>query len=316
MKKIILAMMIIVLVACQKQTTYENKFDIINQTLDIMTMIEFDELLYLATNEGLYTMDKKGQISSVELIQSLSIIHTLFVGEDHNLYVGGMNGLLVIEPNKTQKYYDSKMEWLPDIRVLSVHGDDKGTLYIGTFGGLGILNLETMTGTVMTEEDGLLVPMVNVITTTRDGSLWLASYNVRAGGITRIKEDNITYYKDNLASIHITSFLYEDDKLYFGGGVYDAGGMTEFVYKDSDWTIKKLWYYEDGFAGAKVRSLFMQDQQLFIGSEYNGLAKWEDDAKTIYTVQNGLPNDEVKSIIVYKNELYIGTRSGLAKWKK
>lgn len=220
MKKILLILIIssLLLNGCQKQANPNGHFKTIDNTLDIMTMAEYEDKLYLATNEGLYVMDSNNQISLVKLIKPLSIIHTLFVSSNKDLYVGGMNGLIIIKSNKTQTYFDDRENWLPDTRILCVYEDNnnnKDTIYIGTFSGLGILNPKTMSGNIMTEKDGLLSNNVNVITRTDDGSLWLASYNVRGGGITKIKDSKIKYYKDELATINITSLLKEKKQTLF-----------------------------------------------------------------------------------------------------
>lgn len=318
MKRIIsLLTILLVMSACSTSQTEEvsQSFDVIDTSLDVLVMTEFMDQLYIGTNEGLYVKDQADGISPVDLIKPLSLIHTLYVAKDGQLYIGGMNGLIVMTPDGQQAYYDDTASWLPDTRVLYVTGDDDGTIYIGTFGGLGILDIKTMTGETLTEEDGLLVQMVNRIVLTEDGSIWLASYNVRNGGITRLKEGVMTYYQDELASIHITATLLDGNLLYFGGGVYDKGGLTLFELEGDDWVIKELYYEEDGFAGAKVRSLYSDGHLLMIGSEYSGLALWEEDQKSIYTTKDGLPHNEVKCIYKYQEDVYLGTRAGLAKWQ-
>ncbi len=313
MKQIIYLMVLLLLSGCTSETKIPQSFEVIDQSVDVMVMREFNEQLYLGTNEGLFIMNDDHQIQAVELIKSLSLIHTLYVAEDQRLYVGGMNGLISINESGKQTYYDASEEWLPDTRVLYVTGDESGSLYIGTFGGLGILELSGMKGSVMTVEDGLLVAMVNRIVLPEDGSLWLASYNVRNGGITRVKNNQIIYYEDELASIHITSILQLENQLYFGGGVYDEGGLTIFTKDDNDWHIESVLHEEDGFAGPKVRSLYMDRNQLYIGSEYSGLAVWEGDQLRIFTDKDGLSHNEVKCIYRYNGELLIGTRNGLSR---
>ncbi len=316
MKQIgLLLIMVMMIVGCSSPVSSDGLqvFEVVDQSLDVMKMIEYRDQLYLGTNEGLFIMEDNKVIKSVDLVEPLSIIHTLYVAEDNQLYIGGMNGLIVMNHEGDQIYYDEEEDWLPDTRVLYVTGNEEGTLYIGTFSGVSILKLDSMSAEVFTEKDGLMVPMVNRIVPTQDGSLWLASYNVREGGMTRIKDGQVTYYKDELATTHITSVLYEDDVLYFGGGVYDEGGLTKFEYDGEQWHITDLFYLEDGFAGAKVRSLYKQDDRLFIGSEYSGLAIWDGDERLIYTEKNGLTHNEVKCIYNYKGDILIGTRNGLSR---
>lgn len=300
--------------AGQEGSFLEQRFVPLNDTLDIMMMTAYEDHLYLATNEGLYRMGQDKTIEEVALMKPLSLIHWLHVAKDGKLYVAGMNGLIVMDGPQDQSYYNVEASWLPDSRVLHVTEDEEGTLYIGTFGGLGILDPETMSGRTMTVEEGLLVPMVNRTVVTDDGTLWLASYNVRGGGITRVDEEGKVYhYTEVLATPHITSTLLEDKRLYFGGGVYDTGGLTLFEQVEDEWVITERFYEEDGFAGAKVRSLYQEEERLYIGSEYSGLAVWDRERKSIYTVEDGLPNNEVKCILRYREELLVGTRSGLCR---
>ena len=298
--------------SCSKNN-YSKAFETINSNLDILTMKEYNGLLYLGTNDGLYTMDKDEKIKKVDLIKPLSLIHAIYITKNNMLFIGGMNGLISIDSNNKQIYYNDSENWIPDIRILSIYEDNDENLYIGTFNGLGILNQKTKNSKVLTSKNGLLVSMVNLITKTNDNSLWLASYNTRSGGITRIKDNKFYKYTNELASINITCYLKEKNKIYFGGGIYTSGGMTEFEYKNNNWNIIKLWSKKDGLAAEKVRSIFKENNTFYIGSEYDGLSILNKDSHTIYTKNNGLPSNEIKSIIKYNKTLYFGTKMGLAK---
>jgi len=75
----------------------------------------------------------------------------------------------------------SVRDGLPSDRIVALHADGDGRLWIGTDKGLAVLGDEKFR--VMTTADGLLADNVYSVRTTADGSVWVGSF----GGVAHIR---------------------------------------------------------------------------------------------------------------------------------
>ncbi len=290
----------------------QKTFLAVDRELDIMSLGIHNGLLYAGTPDGLFMV--KGnypdfRLEPVPLKNKLTYIRAIGSIRDQ-LWVGGLEGLVQVSPDGSEVLHTKASGALPDSRVNTIYPAPGGDVWVGTWGG-AVCFSENERLPFVTEDTGLIKDMVNVILQDRTGAVWFASYNVRGGGISRLYDGTFTHYtaENGLVNINTTSALFTDENtLWFGSGMYEAGGITVFdVTEDRLVTSYRM---EDGLAGNKVRSLYKTGNTLWIGSEYDGIAVWNDDKK-IYTMNDGLTDNEVKCFLQWNELIFLGTKAGL-----
>lgn len=287
--------------------------------IDVMVLENYNSNLYVGTTKGLFILKEKENnfiLEEVKLKIKLTFIRSVFKDSNDNLWVGGNEGLICILKDGREILYDKESGDLPDNRINSIMESSQGNIWIGTWGGAAEINKNGSIN-IFKKEEGLLVDMVNQIIEDDTKGILFASYNVRSGGISYLKNNKFSYYtdKNGLVNINTTAIIkLEDGSLYVGSGMFDSGGITVLKPQGDNLSVVKIYKIEDGLAGDKVRSIKKIGDTLLIGSEYDGFALWKDDgSKKIYTVDDGLPNNEVKCFSLYMDTLFVGTKEGLGK---
>lgn len=111
-------------------------------------------------------------------LQNDGYISAITEDKDGNIWVGGVNGIDVFNPD-TQKYRkissDTERNSIGSNYIISIFRDSKGLIWIGTEEGLDLFNPKTGCFYNYNEEDGL--PGTNILAITEDNNkdLWLSS---------------------------------------------------------------------------------------------------------------------------------------------
>jgi signal transduction histidine kinase/ligand-binding sensor domain-containing protein len=162
--------------------------------------------------------------------------------------------------------------------------------------------------TVWYERDGLPQNTILSITTTRDGYLWLGTYEgaARFDGVrfTRFNPGNTT----GLGNALIYSILERrDGDIWFatyGGGVsrFSEDRFTQFTTRDGLSNDFTTCLREDG-TGA-----------LWIGTVGGGVSRYHDGRFTAFTTANGLPSNLVRGLVEDdEGAMLVGTSRGIAR---
>ena len=158
------------------------------------------------------------------------------------------------------------------------------------------------------ERDGLPQNTVVAIATTRDGYLWVGTYE----GAARFDGVRFTLFNPStttgIGNLYVTSLLERrDGDLWlatYGGGVsrLSGGHFTQYAMRD-------------GLSSDFVWCLFEDNAgTLWIGTEGGGVNAFSRDRFTVYTIANGLPSNVVRAIIDDGNGgLLVGTNRGIAR---
>jgi ligand-binding sensor domain-containing protein len=98
-------------------------------------------------------------------------------------------------------------------------------------------------------------------------------------------------------------------------GLLDRGGTARLTQSGDTWSIAQVFDSQNGLAGNKGRSVLVdQTGRVWVGSEYDGLARQTPSGWEILTTKNGLSHNEIKVMKqdVFGN-LWIGTRDGVTR---
>jgi ligand-binding sensor domain-containing protein/serine phosphatase RsbU (regulator of sigma subunit) len=171
-----------------------------------------------------------------------------------------------------------------------------GEVWAGTFSGITIFNSGRPRS--LTIADGLQANDIRALAQDADGTVWMGTFGQ---GISVHRNGKIESFSIGraLPNGHITSLCPTADGMLIGtmGGAFlhKNGGLSTVLS-----------------SVGQVQSLACDGASHWIGS-FNGLARLRRDATLFVSEQNGLPNNEVLSLIVDREgNLWAGTSNGLA----
>ena len=180
----------------------------------------------------------------------------------------------------------STADGLAHDRVNAVLEDPDGTLWIGTEGGLERLRHGTRTR--FTTRDGLPVDHVNALLRDRDGRLWIGTWG---GGVARLRNGSVEVLDSgSTSSGRYVNVLYERR----GGDLWigTTDGLS-IVTHDRMRNATK-----DAGMPAAVEAVYEDvDGYIWIGSRRDGLFLFRDGSLTQFTVNDGLFDNLVGTIL-------------------
>lgn len=230
---------------------------------------------------------------------SYSYINALF--EDRNGYLWfGTDGYGVCRYDGTYLTVYTEKEGLVNNKITSITDDENGNIWIGTYGGISVFTGDSFLQ--FTEKNGIPNNLINHLSKDKKGNIWISSHN---SGITRYDgESFINYSTREGLPVNIISFYTEDSKgvLWFGtsAGIirFDGTNFSKFYPH-----LKNL-----------SETLSVQEDRkgnFWIGSNTNGLTKYDGNFFTHYTESNGLSNNSIMAMLVdRKDNVWIATRYG------
>ncbi len=162
---------------------------------------------------------------------------------------------------------------------------------------------------VWQDQHGLPQNSINAIARTRDGYLWLGTFEgaVRFDGVHFTVFDNIT--TGVFGSNSIISLLTDREGRLWVGTL--SGGLT--CLADGRFT---RYTTKDGLSNDYVQCLLEgRGGELWVGTE-NGLNCFRDGRFATYTVKDGLPHNKIWALTEdHEGALWVGTENGLASLK-
>ncbi len=299
-------------------------FEVFLEKKDICSLAFKGDEIWTGGIDGLFVY-RDGAFSEVGDFRQVKAVLSgdlgIWAGHDEGLTLISKTGMMTIDSNSG----------LPDNRVNALAYDDEGVLWAGTWGGIALIKDGKVTEK-LSEKDGLIDDMVNVIFKDSADNMWIGSYVAPRGGITVISDSKKERFSaaDGLLHSNINAIIeITGDFVLTGGGLFTKGGGTLFRHASDGWIKTGEITVSDGIAGEKVRSLFLDSSgRLWAGSEYDGLAVFSDfristsgvfshSGPVILTTDKGLPNNEVKVISEAPDgSIWVGTRSGLLRIDK
>jgi ligand-binding sensor domain-containing protein/AraC-like DNA-binding protein len=215
-------------------------------------------------------------------------VHTILRDNLGSLWVGTRrNGLakINIEDNIHRVIQTfTTAEGLPDNRVRTLYQDRERNLWIGTRGG-GLAKKENEKFQVYTGKNGLSTNEITAIFQDKTGTLWVGTTH----GLNQWTSGTFSPYRKNprLSTVHIRT-IGEDHQ----GNLLVGSREGLFLIKDGDSQV---------FAPGHDVLAFKGDDSgdLWIGTNGSGLMRFKQGnpgLQTIFTTDNGLPNNYIFSI--------------------
>lgn len=269
---------------------------IIRPPREVSALAVSGDTVWAGGQDGVYRIDRLTGTVEEKLAGGppMEYVKALLVDNQGLLWIAHFQGLTCYDGKEFITYNENN--GLPDRRVNSLMLDRAGRLWAGTWGGAACR--EGGSWRVITRQDGLADDMVNVILEDRNGGLWFGSYVAPRGGLSYFDGSRWSVFttRDVLPHNGVCELM-EDNvgRVWAGTGFYDQGGAAYCTLTDGgpgDWQVLRK---SDGLAGEKVRSIFQdRDGVYWIGSEYEGVLRWDGDSRQVLTEREGLSGNEIK----------------------
>lgn len=317
---VLLLMLVFPVFAEGTWTTFTNGNDVQDIAVD-------DRYVWCGTLGGVVRWDKT-DMSCKKFTTSDGLsgngINSLRIAPNGDVWVATYDGVSKYNDNNWTSYYQS--DGLPLDGALAVGVTPDGTVWVSTstrqaFSGWGISRYDGDIWDTFTRDDGLVSNTIYSIAVTPDGVVWAAniggpSYN----GVSLFDNGKWTALPDdeNLALNGIRSIAASPD-----GAVWIGSYEGLSCYDGSVWMVVPM---SGSLKNAHVRSAAVAPNgdvwaavwfTRYAGDpEINiGLAKYDGDGWTTYSVDDGLPDNHVNAVTVDNDgAVWAGTLNGLCRY--
>lgn len=302
-------------------------FEVFCSGEEISALLPVDDCLWVGGRDGVKRLDiRTGEVldymaEDLELIYAAEMIRD----EDGAVWIGHNTGVTILTTDG--KRTDFKAPELTGGRVntLLCVGEQ---LWVGTMEGANFLEMRDGRWEVTekyTKENGLIANPVNVLT-YREGELWFGSYLDNApGGISIRTYDGWQYLtvEEGLAHPYINAILPLEEKILVACGQLTAGGLNQIEAVADGFVVTDSFGIQDGIPGEKVRWLYLDSNDyLWITTESDGLLLTKESSLEhpiegeLLTLEHGLSDNEIKSIVETENYYFLAGRYGLTRIDK
>ncbi len=227
-------------------------------------------------------LEENGEPKDVKVID----IPIFALTEDHfgRLWTAERDQVHVFSEN--DDFYITGNQGLNPAYVEAILEDKEGNIWLGSFGG-GLYKYKGDYLKYFTEKDGLLSNHINVIYQDKNGMAYIGAPK----GISLIDKQNIvTALRINPELIDITAIIKDQyQNLY-------AGNFKTIIGPIAKGKILSL--SNNIIISSGVSSIYTSDDgAVWVGSYGDGLYKFKDNERTIFTKDDGLPTNVIEKII-------------------
>ncbi len=182
--------------------------------------------------------------------------------------------------------------------------DREGGMWVGTEHGL--LRLLPQTIRYFTKEDGLPEENVYPLLEDRAGQVWAGIWQ---NSLVKYADGHFTTVLRQIESYFITTLFEDRQGRFWFGGLGKLHSLTNGKPLPCG--------AEVGFPQPTEFSVVVEDKTgaLWFGTN-NGLSRYANGQATVFTTQQGLPDNYLIALLPARNgKLWIGTRGGLGVWE-
>ena len=296
-----------------------------------------DAGLFRVRQESLVRVDGSGGVPAVA-------VHSIRQDQEGRLLIGG-SGLLILDGSKATYYHSS--EDLADNSIRTILQTRDGAVWIGTISGLRRLE-QGVRGDPFLTPRTISGTNISVLAESRGGELWIGTYgqglrHLVGGRMERLDAPAELPHNNVLA-------LFEDseDDVWVGtqGGLLRLSPSAASTVTTPDSVPRGInTIYQDpggplfvaalngrlfevaghaltparlpaGLGALPIRNVFRDRAGgLWIGTDGQGVARWQGSRTVRYTMKQGLVNDFVRAFCEDREGgIWIGTDGGLSRW--
>ncbi len=306
-----------------KATNQLETFFSFGEDIGLTVLKEHRGKIYAGSRQGLYAIDKKTAIAS-KMIDQVDVV-CIYTDSKDNVWLGtSKDGLYKIETTgeiKTFVYNKNDKNSLTNNFVRGITEDHMGNYWIGTANGLNFLTQDNqMIGRfyhVDTDYNSIASSSIWNIMTDEQGTLWIGTFY---GGVSLLNPEltHSEYFRvsESELSYPVVGKIVEDEDSNLWIAT-DGGGLNFMDRKHK--TFKS---YQSTSAPNTISSNIIKDivhdknhACLWVGTHHGGLNKFDLKTKQVkrYTLppRLGVGRNDIRSIKLHNDLLYIGTRSSL-----
>jgi len=292
--------MTVLLPSCGKTEDYEppEGWQHFLPGFQVMDFIEYDDSLWVGGRDGLRVIDP-------ETGSDAGVPGNRVFSFTSALEIDNAGRLWIGHDNGVTIFHDDTIEELTETdglvsnHIRSLASDGKG-MWIGTTYGADYYRDGEITRYL--PEDGLLNENVNALFVDSGGRIWFGSYRAPGGGVSILRDGDWIYFtiENGLPHNNVTSFAEDTNgDIWVGTGLVDRGGAVRLDVGDDQPEIVEKLDATTGLAANKVRSIFIDPSGArWFGSEYNGLTVTTGDRRCILDVGSGLCNNEITTMVM------------------
>ena len=223
-------------------------------------------------------------------------VATILEDEGQNIWLGtrgGIGALRLTPDGKSISRYTTS-QGLPNNNIISIFQDKNKNVWISTFeGGVSCLSADGKFLTRYTAAQGLPHNPIEKTFEDKRGNFWFGS---GGGGVARLNpgtESIIRYTTDQGLLNNFITNIFEDNK-----GNISFGTQRGLSRLGADGKTFTNYSIEEGFINNKV--LEDNSGNLWFGTSDHGISRYDGKSFLSFTTDNGLPDDEVKDIVMDK----------------
>ncbi|MCG8310776.1 MAG: ATP-binding protein [Cytophagales bacterium] len=264
----------------------------------------------------------KKEVIKIPIHEKMSIFNLLVDSHERLWIATRYNGLIIYDSyKKTFETVDetSSPFYLKNITVRDLVEDKTGRIWVGTFKGLAIFDLNKNTTSFIDVSEyskkGLSHNSIHCIYLSNDNNLWIGTY---FGGVNygRISNHIYTEY-NNVASTEKPSYPVigpivedEDGNIWIGT---EGGGIDFFDRKNYRFVHYPQSNTSSGPSQTNIKSLFLSNQNyLFIGTFQGGLNILDLSTNKFKHYNNEIKH--VNSIIPFGTDYLLATELGVKRF--
>jgi len=250
---------------------------------------------------GMVLVSPEGESRTISVADGLSNDWLTDIVEDRegSLWVATVGGL-----NKVRIGRAEMVGTWDGAALLGLNMDEDGALWVGTEGA-GLHRLDKGVVTKFSEGSGLTKPYVWAVQTEPNGTVWAGTWGQ---GLFKGRDGRFAIAPGwDPSALTVTAILLAGD-----GALWVGSNRGLACLREGKWT---WWHEAEGRALLNVRCLAEDGKGgLWFGTSGNGLGHLNGGKISLYGQAQGLPSDDVWSVLPSSGGLWIGTAgSGLVR---
>ncbi len=259
--------------------------------------------IWVATNKGLFSVKNKTIVRHFGEYHGLPNppANTVLITKEKELIVGTQQGAYKL----VNGFFQPLHKQLTNERITSLLQDTNGSIWLGT-NNHGLLRLNKNKLEQLDDKNGLPNNRITSLYQDKELSIWVGTNS----GLFRLREAPFITLttKQGLSGDYIRSVLsHSNGSLWVG----NSKGLNKI--EDNKISTIKVAHSNKQLSVLSLAET--PEKQVLVGTYNQGLyVVINDELQSVMTVEEGLPSNEIRSILVdSKNNLWLGTSSGLIK---